>query len=568
MTDAVLRRLAGEQAYNRGLDYFKHGHVESIESRNGVVYAIVRGDLRYAVTLASDDGILDYSCDCSSGVGGVFCMHCAAAALAWLDQATGQAKKPKRLRARKVTLDDARTLLEAQDKESLVNLVLGWAKEDERIQDRLILYAARRSGPDAGASALKQTFEKAVKLRGRINYRESKIWSQGVGAAIDSIEQFLKDGHASASVGVCESALELLRTNSCKVEEPAITCAPLLTRLLAVHYEACDDARPDPDVLAKTLLGWELIGDGKCRLAQYSEILGERGRNAYRTHAEAVWEKLPPKVQTDRIARVMERLAGESGDIDWLAAVLSRSLRYEGDYLKIANLYRDAGKSDMALFWAYKGMTACPTYAQSALTAFAIEEYHSRGNHNDAMKLAWEEFIKTLTVDAYKTLEKDAVKAGAWPEWREQALAEIRKRLAMVKNRSAGRSLPASAWLFGDHSMLVEIFLYEKNSVEARREAELGGCSDKLLVKLEDLRADEYPEEFAGAYMGKVESLIASRNYPRAIALLGKAAGTMRRLGRGPEFKHRLNTLLAKYKGSRAFIVAVQQNQNTILLAD
>ena len=107
MKDAVLRRLAGEQAYNRGLDYFKHGHVESIESRDGIVHAIVRGDRQYAVTLASDDGILDYSCACSIGVGGVFCMHCAASALAWLDRASGKATKPKRVRAKKVTLDDA-----------------------------------------------------------------------------------------------------------------------------------------------------------------------------------------------------------------------------------------------------------------------------------------------------------------------------------------------------------------------------------------------------------------------------------------------------------------------------
>jgi uncharacterized Zn finger protein len=59
MTDAVIRRLAGAQSYQRGLDYFSHGHVESIEDRGGSIHAVVRGSQDYTVTLAADDGVLD-----------------------------------------------------------------------------------------------------------------------------------------------------------------------------------------------------------------------------------------------------------------------------------------------------------------------------------------------------------------------------------------------------------------------------------------------------------------------------------------------------------------------------
>jgi len=49
MNDAVLRRLAGAQYYQRGLDYFSHGHVESLEETADGVRALVRGnqDTRY-----------------------------------------------------------------------------------------------------------------------------------------------------------------------------------------------------------------------------------------------------------------------------------------------------------------------------------------------------------------------------------------------------------------------------------------------------------------------------------------------------------------------------------------
>jgi uncharacterized Zn finger protein len=56
MNDAVIRRLAGAQPYQRGLDYFSHGHVESLENRGRSVHAVVRGNQNYTVTLTADDG--------------------------------------------------------------------------------------------------------------------------------------------------------------------------------------------------------------------------------------------------------------------------------------------------------------------------------------------------------------------------------------------------------------------------------------------------------------------------------------------------------------------------------
>jgi uncharacterized Zn finger protein len=73
MNDAVLRRLAGAQSYQRGQDYFSHGHVESLEEESsGGVRALVRRNQDYTVSLTADDGVLDYSCDCPVGSDGAF----------------------------------------------------------------------------------------------------------------------------------------------------------------------------------------------------------------------------------------------------------------------------------------------------------------------------------------------------------------------------------------------------------------------------------------------------------------------------------------------------------------
>lgn len=57
LNDAVIRRLAGAQSYQRALDYFSHGHVESIEARLGSIHAVVRGNQVSTVTLTADEGI-------------------------------------------------------------------------------------------------------------------------------------------------------------------------------------------------------------------------------------------------------------------------------------------------------------------------------------------------------------------------------------------------------------------------------------------------------------------------------------------------------------------------------
>ena len=66
------------------------------------------------------------------------------------------------------------------------------------------------------------------------------------------------------------------------------------------------------------------------------------------------------------------------------------------------------------------------------------------------MKLVWAEFSERPYLETYKTLERHAKKADAWPEWRERGLTEIRQRLAKTKR-----------------SELVEIYLYERDTEEA-----------------------------------------------------------------------------------------------------
>lgn len=581
INDATIRRLAGEQAYQRGLDYFSHGHVESLEERDGTLHAVVRGSQNYAVTLANDDGVPDYSCDCPAASDGDFCKHCAAAALAWLSRSAQPAKSSGRQKAKEVTLADAGKILQAEDKDAIIKLVLDWAKDDARLHQRLILYAARRSGPYNGSAAVRQAFEKAVRVSDYVSYREASGWAQGVDDAIDSVEQLLNDGQPAAAIELCESALQSLLGAIESVDDSDGHFDALRDRLQDIHYRACDEARPDPAELACRLFHCELHSDYDVfsdAAAQYAAILGPVGLKVYRELAEAEWEKVPARAAGAigsqggnhfRITQIMESLARASGDIGELVTVMSKDLSHALRYLTIAVVCREARQWDSALLWAEKGLHAFPDGADARLREFAAEEYHRRGRHDDAMKLMWAVFLERPGLETYKVLEKHAKQAGAWQEWRERALAEIRLRIAKAREKSHGKLLDHWPTDEGTHSRLAEIFLHEGDAEAAWREGQTGGCSDSLWLRVAVAREKLHPADAAPVYLRLAEASLAAISngrYEDTVALLAKAASVMKCLDRSPEFVRQLDALRLKYKIKRNFIRLVEQKRKVLYL--
>ena len=189
---------------------------------------------------------------------------------------------------------------------------------------------------------------------------------------------------------------------------------------------------------------------------------------------------------------------------------------------------------------------------------------------DDAMKLIWAEFSERPFLDSYKALERHAKKASTWSEWRERALAEIRLRIKTAKEKSRGEM--RSRWMQADadNSQLVEIFLYEGNPEEAWREAQSGGCSDNLWLRLAVVREKEYPADAAPIYLAQADAAVAAtRNgrYEDSVDLLVKAASVMRRIDAGKEFAGHLEALRLKYKIKRNFIKLIEQKRKSLYVS-
>ena len=369
----TLRRLAGARAFARGEDYFRSGQVLLVESDEEAVTESVRGTSDYRVELSRSAGAgeLAYSCACPVGAEGTFCKHCVALGLAFVGSGGPDG-------SRTATMKDVRAHLERQDKQTLVGLLLEWAKEDEMLRRRLLLEAARVGWRNLALATLRQAIDRAVVVHGFVDYRSMWDYAQGIEDVIDALEGVLEAGRASEVVDLTEYFIAAVEEHMGAADDSAGRMGGILERLRALHHRACVSAKPDPEALAERLFAWGIHGEYESFLGaadEYADVLGESGLARYRELAEAEWPRVRPlgPGQSDpdgfgrrfRITRVMEALARHGGGLEALVAVKSRDLSGAYDFLQITEAYRQAGDADRALEWAEQGVRAFPERTDS-----------------------------------------------------------------------------------------------------------------------------------------------------------------------------------------------------------
>lgn len=568
---ANLKRMAGTESFMRGRSYYDNGHVSDVSRDEDLITARVSGTRDYRVKLWLEAGEFDYSCTCPVGQDGNFCKHCVAAALAALEEPRNEAEHALKAE-HQVTLQDVREMLLSRDREALADLFLGWAKTDDRLRERLLLAAAKETKAGVNLTAFRRAISNAFDAGDFVDYRDMASYASDADEAIDQVEALQRDGHTEAAIELSEHALKCAERAMGSMDDSDGYMSGILERLQDVHYRSCVEAKPDPVALAEKLFAWEMSSEWEVFLGaaeRYSKVLGAAGLAVYRKLAEAKWEKVPAKRPGPqdsnaygshfRITHIMETLAGLTDDVEALAAVMSRDLSVAYNFLRIAETYKEAGKRDQALEWAERGLREFPKQTDYRLREFLADEYHHRKRHEEAMQLIWANFCDHHSLEAYQNLAGHAKRAGAWDTWRERALAEIRSKIGARKGVNSGRvGFRGLAFDYdAGSSLLVRVFLYEKDMEAAWREAQEGGCSDDLWLGLAKLREKDYPEDAVKIYFQRVDPLVQQTQngaYEEAVSMLRKVQTLTARLGQQTEFKNRVTLLRATYKPKRNFI--------------
>ncbi len=573
LTREALRRLAGGRSFERGEDYFASGQVINLVEHAGKLTATVQGTEIYRVKLSVRDDAINHDCTCPMGAEGAFCKHCVAVGLAWLARDRGglTAQNSKTDNTPVVTLDDTRAWLAQQHKSKLVEMILDQAALDAHLRERLLLQAAKAAGPRASVATIRKAMDRVTRTGGFVDYRAAHDFSLGVDQVVESIADLLKAGHAADVIELTEYALGKVEQATLSMDDSDGYMSGILQRLQELHLEACRRAKPDPEALAERLFDWELrthFDTFYGAANTYAELLGERGLAAYRCRAEAAWARVPQSrpgekdpeeySRTYRLKHIMETLARRSGDVEALVAVKARDLSNADTFLQIAEIYRTARQTDKALDWAERGIKAFPDRTDSRLCEFLADEYHGRKRHDEALQLIWKIFTDRASLKSYQTLKRHADRIHQWPAWRRKALEFVRAEIAGEKQQLAQKR-QAWGWMphAPDHSLLVEIFLWEKDVEAAWREAQAGGCHGSWWMELARLREKDFPGDVVPVCQKQVDALINQKNngsYADAVKLLGKIRDLMKRLDRTDEFAAYLTTIRATHKPKRNFI--------------
>jgi uncharacterized Zn finger protein len=553
-SDEDLQALAGPRSYQRGTGYLDA--VADLAAVPGGVQAIVHGAEPYRVRLLQEDGELTGTCDCPVGAEGAFCKHCVALGLVVLNTpelADPDLAGPAGPAAGQI---DLRAYLESLDHATLVELLDEHARDDETLSRKLSLRAARQhAGGQPDAAALARQLDRALRTRGFTSYHGSFDYARRAQEILDTLQELLDVGHASLVVPLAQRALALIIQAGEQMDDSAGVVGDAASGMLALHAAACRAAPPDPEALARWLIDLELNGPGwpEVELEAYWDALGPHGQAAYRRRVERLWAERPPR-PLDRppiyghddhrrfvATRLMERLAELDQDTDRLVRIIAADLSSGWQYLRIANVLRDAGRAPDALAWAERGLRAATSERPDPrLVDLTAGLYQQAGRTADAVRLRREIFERDPTEATYRALRATSLATGRWPEIRDQALEVLRARAA----REGGYA----------NATLVRVLLDEQRHHEAWAAAQQGGCTDDLWLALAERRAASHPGDAIGVYRRLAETAAGQGTkdaYREAATFSERIRELHQRAGTPEAFPSWLEGLKARHKRKR-----------------
>lgn len=141
LSESVIATLAGEAAYQRGLEYYNEGRVEQLNINDTQISASVEGQKQYRVSLNHTAKMFDGSCNCPASDNFDFCKHCVAVSLAYYYQTQTNLEMADAGKA-----DTLQLYLNTFTKPQLIEELNTLIQRDQSLYDHWLLRAEIASG--------------------------------------------------------------------------------------------------------------------------------------------------------------------------------------------------------------------------------------------------------------------------------------------------------------------------------------------------------------------------------------------------------------------------------------
>ncbi|MGW7380442.1 SWIM zinc finger family protein [Streptomyces sp. NPDC054794] len=513
LTEANLKKWAGARSFERALGYLDA--VSGVEVGDGWITASVQGTERYEVELTLDGpGGVTGACDCPYGLEGNFCKHLVALGLRVLAQRESLPRQREAARERAQDLDG---WLFALSKDELLALLREQIDEDRQLRRHLELRAASVRGDLAAVRVrIRDLLDVGPFAQyGYVEYADARAYADQAGLSVSAIRALTGSGRAADAITLAREAMRLLAQAAESVDDSDGWLGQIGADLADSHLDACRAARPDPEQLARWLVG-HALGDIDDNLTDidpldYEDVLGEEGMAVLRKSAVEAWRG---NRRGWAEKHLMERLAKAGGDVDAVIAIHAADLSPNGHtHLVIARELDTARRPDEALCWAERGIRETRDLAavDTALVDYLCDRYTQADRLSDAVAVRRDHFRARRTLTAYQQLRAAARAADCWPAEREGALTLLR---AEAERRQQGRN--------GD-PILVDALLDDKDVDTAWQAATQTGAHDRQWLALADQARAHRPADALGVYLRLAEPLTKQTGnaiYEQLVSLL------------------------------------------------
>ncbi|MFK0295011.1 SWIM zinc finger domain-containing protein [Streptomyces sp. NPDC090442] len=544
LTEAGLKKLAGERSFERGRGYLDA--VSGVEVGDGWVSASVHGTERYEAHLTFDGpGGLGGECDCPYGLEGNFCKHLVALGLTVLADPKSLPRQRKAARDRAQSLD---TWLAAQPKAELLALLREQIGEDRQLRRRLELRAASTRGDLVTIRArIRELLDIGPFAQyGYVEYADARAYAVQAEQAVSAIGALTGSGRANDAIALAGEAMEQLAQAVECVDDSDGWLGEVGAGLADAHLDACRAARPAPGELARWLVGHALgdVDDGLTDLdpLDYEDVLGVEGMAILRKLAVEAW-RANRRGWAEKY--LMERLAKAGGDVDTVIAVHAADLSPDGHtHLAIARELDGAQRPDEALRWAERGIRDArdPALVDTALVDYLCDRYAQADRLADALAARRDHFGARRALPTYRQLRAAARATDCWSAEREAALALLRA--------DAGRHKKSR---FGG-PVLVDALLDDEDIDAAWQAATEAGADDRQWLTLADQSRATRPGDALGVYLRLADPLTkqtGNRIYEQLVSLLLSIQDCHRHLGTSDEFTEYVTALRTAHKRRR-----------------
>ncbi len=587
---AAIRTLAGTGLYDVGVRLFNGGAVTDVRDIGNAVTATVADrpagtDARpakgaatkgtpanrtFAVELSASSQRLAHTCGCPAGTAGLFCAHCVALALAWVERgnrngiANGEPTDA-------ATMDNVVAMLRLADTETLIGIIVSQAGQHPGMLASLLSNAASMTLQEPGgtqrytmeaaradiqdtlvaprAMTLSETSALAEHLLRIASTLHGALGSDmPINDLLDTIEFALKraDSILGSTTGdeMFEAMFVLVDVYRKTLLQPAIAPKERASRLFRLLAKGTMET-------ASAMAGSYVQGLDDAAIAQLT------------TRLRKLWSTLPPAMMDDegdfdnenvaQVAAVMRAIAEETDDVDLLVEVLRKDRSSPYAFRFIADAYRRAGRHNEALEWAETGLKQFPTGRGAVIVEFLKSEYHRRGMRERELAMLLLEFGHYPTVSGFDTLRAMAHDLRTWETVRPQALEAAREHVRMVAGTAADDEADGAPGR--DATLVVALLLYDRDVEAAWNEAIMSGCDDATWMRLAALRGETHPEDARAVYEAQIDrlaELASAEAYRDIVDTLRLLQPLM--LEEMPEFNAYVDGLRETYKRRRTFI--------------